>query len=132
MIDRRAHLAAMLAMAAMVLPGRKVVALEAAMEEVIPEYGLIGQMIARPGERTALAAILAEGTDEMPGNMGYLIGEDSANADAIWIVELWDTQASHAASLQLPAVQAAIKKARPLIAGFGIRAEFRPMAKAAA
>lgn len=24
-----------------------------------------------------------------------LIGEDSANADALWIVELWDSKASH-------------------------------------
>jgi quinol monooxygenase YgiN len=131
-MNRREHLAALLAMAAMVLPHRKLQALEAQMEEVIPEYGLIGQMLAQPGQRAALVAILAEATDAMPGNMGYLIGEDSANADAIWIVELWDTKASHAASLELPAVQAAINKARPLIAGFGTRAEFKPVAKARA
>lgn len=131
-MNRREHLAALLAMAAMVLPHRKLQALEAQMEDVIPEYGLIGQILAQPGQRAALVAILSEGTDAMPGNMGYLIGEDSANADAIWIVELWDTKASHAASLGLPAVQAAINKARPLIAGFGTRAEFKPVAKARA
>jgi quinol monooxygenase YgiN len=131
-MNRREHLAALLAMAAMVLPPRKLQALEAQMEEVVPEYGLIGQMLAQPGQRAALAAILSEATDAMPGNMGYLIGEDSANPDAIWIVELWDTKASHAASLELPAVQAAINKARPLIAGFGTRAEFKPVAKARA
>ena len=131
-MNRREHLAALLAMAAMVLPPRKLQALEAQMEEVVPEYGLIGQMLAQPGQRAARAAILSEATDAMPGNMGYLIGEDSANPDAIWIVELWDTKASHAASLELPAVQAAINKARPLIAGFGTRAEFKPVAKARA
>ena len=68
----------------------------------------------------------------MPGNMGYLIGEDSTNPDAIWIVEVWETQQAHAASLKLPAVQDAIKKGRPLIAGFGTRAEFKPVAKARA
>ena len=73
--------------------------------------------------------VLGEGTGTMPGNIAYLIGEDSANADAIWIVELWDSKESHARSLQLPAVQAAIKKVRPLIAGFGTRAEFKPVAK---
>ncbi len=129
-MNRREHLAALLAMAAMVLPHRKLQALEAQMEEVVPEYGLIGQMLAQPGQRATLVAILSEATDAMPGNMGYLIGEDSANTDAIWIVELWDTKASHAASLELPAVQAAISKARPLIAGFGTRAEFTPVAKA--
>ena len=102
------------------------------MEEVIPEYGLIGQMLAQPGQRAALVAILSEGTGAMPGNMAYLIGEDSANPDAIWIVELWETKAAHAASLGLPAVKEAIKKGRPLIAGFGTRAEFKPVAKARA
>ena len=35
-------------------------------------------------------------------------------------------------ALALPAVQAAIAKGRPLIAGFGTRAEFKPVAKAGA
>lgn len=102
------------------------------MEETEPHYGLIGQMIAKPGQRAALAAILAEGTEAMPGNFAYLVGEDAANPDAIWIVELWADKAAHAASLALPAVQAAIAKGRPLIAGFGTRAEFKPVAKAPA
>ena len=129
MMDRREHLVAMLAMAAALLPAGKLKALEARMEELIPEYGLIGQMLAKPGQRAALVAILSEGSDTMPGNIGYVIGEDSANPDAIWIVEIWDRKESHSASLQLPAVQAAIEKGRPLIAGFGTRAEFRPVAK---
>lgn len=128
MMDRRAHLAAMLAMAAALLPAAKVRALEAKMEDADPHYGLLGQMLAQPGQRAALVAILAEGTDAMPGNIAYLIGEDSANPDAIWIVELWASQEAHAASLKLPAVQAAIAKGRPLIAGFGTRAEFKPVA----
>ena len=43
-------------------------------------------------------------------------------------VRKWDSQHSHQASLALPAVQAAIAKARPLIAGFGERFETRPVA----
>lgn len=132
MMNRREHLAALLAMAATILPAGKVRALEARMEEVIPEYGLIGQMIAQPGQRAALIAILSAGTIDMPGNMGYLIGEDSANPDAIWIVEIWETKDAHAASLALPSVQAAIAKGRPLIAGFGSRAEFKPVPRARA
>lgn len=128
---RREHLA-LLAMAAALLPTIKLHALETAMEDADPQYGLIGQMIAQPGQRAALIAALSEGTGAMPGNIAYLIGEDSAKADAIWIVELWDSKESHAASLGLPAVQAAIKQGRPLIAGFGTRAEFKPAAKAGA
>ena len=129
MMNRREHLAAMLAMAAALLPAAKLRALEAKMEEADPQYGLLGQMMAQPGQRAALVAILSEGTGAMRGNIAYLVGEDSANPDAIWIVELWDTKEAHAASLGLPAVQEAIKKGRPLIAGFGTRAEFKPVAK---
>ena len=131
-MNRREHLAAMLAMAAALLPPGKLHALGAIMEEADPQYGLLGQMMAAPGKRAELVAILTEATGEMPGNIAYLIGEDSANPDAIWIVELWESKEAHAASLKLPAVQAAITKARPLIAGFGTRAEFTPVAKAGA
>lgn len=128
MMDRRDHLAGLLAMAAMVLPARQLQAVEGVMvDKVVPRYGLIGQMIAKPGQRAALAAILQDGTAEMPGNLGYLVGEDKANADALWIVEFWTDKDAHAASLALPQVQAAITKARPIIAGFGTRAEFTPL-----
>jgi quinol monooxygenase YgiN len=40
---------------------------------------------------------------------------------------VWESQAQHKASLQLPAVQAAIAKGRPLIAGFGTRVETAPI-----
>src|SRR3546814_1015991 len=116
-IDRRTQLAALVAFAAAVLPARSLRALETIMEEDHPQYGLIGQMIAQPGQRGALAAILTEGTDAMPGNFAYIVGEDAENPDALWIVELWADKAAHAASLQLPAVQAAIAKGGPLSAG---------------
>jgi len=131
-VNRREHLAAMLAMAAALLPAAKVRALEGMMEDADPQYGLIGQMIAQPGQRAALVAILGEGAGSMPGNIAYLIGEDAVNPDAIWIVELWDSKDAHMASLQLPEVRAAIAKGRPLVAGFGTRAEFKPVAKAGA
>lgn len=131
-MNRRQHLIALAAMAAALLPISKLRALEDKMEEADPQYGLIGQMLAQPGQRAVLAAILAEGTDAMPGNIAYLIGEDSANADALWIVELWTDKDAHAASLALPPVRAAIKRGRPLIAGFGTRAEFKPVANSRA
>jgi quinol monooxygenase YgiN len=36
-------------------------------------YGLIGKMTAVPGQRDALAAILLEGTDAMPGCLSYVV-----------------------------------------------------------
>jgi quinol monooxygenase YgiN len=81
-------------------------------------FGLIGKMIATSGQRDALLAILLENVDELPGCLSYVVHKDSANPDAIWISEVWDSQESHRASLQLPAVRAAIQRARPLIASF--------------
>jgi quinol monooxygenase YgiN len=130
-VNRREHLTALMAMAALFVAPSKLKALEgSAMEEIIPEYGLIGQLIAQPGKRAELAAILLEGTGDMPGNMGYVVGEDSGNADALWVVEIWQTKDAHAQSLQLPGVQAAIAKGRPMIAGFGERFEFKPLGRA--
>lgn len=90
-------------------------------------YGLIGKMTAVPGQRDALAAILLEGTRAMPGCLSYVVATDPANADALWITEVWDSQASHQASLALPAVRAAIARGRPLIAGFSDRVETIPL-----
>jgi len=90
-------------------------------------YGLIGKINTAPGQRDALAAILLEGTQAMPGCLSYVIATDSADADALWVTEVWDTQASHKASLSLPAVQAAIAKGRPLITGFSNRVETVPI-----
>jgi quinol monooxygenase YgiN len=86
-------------------------------------YGLIGRILAHPGKRDELAAILAPGEGGMPGCLSYIVATDPANPDALWVTEVWDSQASHRASLQLPAVQAAIGKGRPLIAGFDNRTE---------
>jgi quinol monooxygenase YgiN len=90
-------------------------------------YGLIGKMTAKPGQRAALQAILLENEGGMPGCLSYIIAQDPADADALWITEVWDNQASHAASLKLPSVQAAIAKARPLIAGFSDRVLTTPV-----
>lgn len=92
-------------------------------------YGLIGKMRAHPGQRDALIAILLEGTSNMPGCRSYIIAKDMQDADAIWITETWDTQASHKASLTLPSVQAAIQQGRPLIASFGERFETEPVSQ---
>jgi quinol monooxygenase YgiN len=90
-------------------------------------YGMIGKITAVPGKRDALIALLTEGTSDMPGCLAYIVAEDRANPDAIWVTDIWKTPQYHADSLKLPAVQAAIAKGRPLIAGFETSAETRPV-----
>ena len=90
-------------------------------------YGLIGNMTAVPGQRDALIAILLEGTAEIPGCLSYVVAKDPADANAIWITEVWDSQASHKASLSLPSVKQAIGRGKPLIASFGERTVTEPV-----
>lgn len=90
-------------------------------------YGLIGKITAVAGQREALARILIDGTGGMPGCLSYVVAADTADADALWVTEVWDSQSSHQASLKLPGVQAAIAKGRPMIAGFSNRVETAPL-----
>lgn len=81
-------------------------------------YGLIGKMLAKPGQRDALITILLQNVDVMPGCKSYVVAREPGNEQAIWITEVWDSEASHQASLGMPEVKAAIQRAMPLIQGF--------------
>lgn len=81
-------------------------------------YGLIGRMKAAAGQRDALLEILLEGIQSMSGCLSYVVAKDPNDPDAIWITEVWDSEASHKASLSLPSVRKAIERAKPIIAEF--------------
>jgi quinol monooxygenase YgiN len=82
-------------------------------------YGQIGKMIALPGKRDELIALLLENVDAMPGCLSYIVAADASDENAIWVTEAWDSKESHDGSLKLPGVKKSIDKARPMIAGFG-------------
>ena len=90
-------------------------------------YGLIGKAKCVAGKRDEFIAILLEGVGAMPGCLSYVVARDPQDPDAIWITEVWDSKESHAASLRLPAVRAAIAKGRPLIANFGDQTVTEPV-----
>jgi quinol monooxygenase YgiN len=90
-------------------------------------YGLIGRIKATKGQRDVLAAILMEGTRDMPGCLSYIVAQDAADADAVWVTDVWDSQESHRASLSLLSVKQAIARGKPFIEGFLDRFETRPM-----
>lgn len=92
---------------------------EVAMADETEKYALFGKMVAAPGKRDELIGYLREGTGGMPGNLLYVLSTSAAEPDAVFIYEAWETKQHHADSLKLPAVQAAIARARPIIAGFG-------------
>lgn len=90
-------------------------------------YGLIGKMLAVPGQRDALMAILLEDVGELPGCRSFVVAADPADDNALWITEVWDSEESHKASLALPAVRESIERAMPIIAGFAEQFVTRPV-----
>lgn len=93
------------------------------------KFGLYAKLIAQPGQRDALVAILLEAAATMPeidGNEFYIINISPTEPDAIWITEVWRDAEAHQASLTLDAVKATIARGRPLIAG-GERIEVVPI-----
>jgi len=70
-------------------------------------YGQIGAMKPAPGKRAELNSRLLAGRQAMRGNLCYIIAGD--------------------ASLQLKSVQQAIAAASPILAGFGLAKQLRPV-----
>lgn len=80
-------------------------------------FMLHGRLRSVPGEGDALAAILGEQgrSEPMPGCRLYLVARDPGDVDAVWVTEVWDSEAAHEASLQIPAVQDRIGRAMPIL-----------------
>ena len=82
-------------------------------------YGYLGSMKTRPGHRDAVVDILVGGADGLreAGCDLYVVGVAETDDVTIWVSEVWQSKAHHAASLQLPATRAAIAEAMPMLAG---------------
>ena len=74
-------------------------------------YGLITKLTVVPGKRDEMIGILKDSAAEMPGCLSYVVAKDSADENSIWVTEVWDSVASHDASLSLPSVKTAIPQA---------------------
>lgn len=85
-------------------------------------FMLHGRLAAKPGRRDELLAIVAEAehAERMPGCRLYLVAVDETDADGVWVTEVWESEAAHAASLQLDRVRDQIAQAMPILdtAGF--------------
>ena len=78
-------------------------------------YGLIVKLVIASGRRGEMIGILKEGSANMPGCLSYVLAEDSADENAIWATEVWDSLGSHEASLSLPTVQNVIPRANQIV-----------------
>src|SRR5690606_14204961 len=84
-----------------------------------PGYGIYGKIGVKPGMRARVAEILLRDVDELKaiGCQAYIVTFDPKDANSIWVMEVWDSEAAHDASLKLPTVQQAINEALPMLTG---------------
>jgi len=82
-------------------------------------YGLIVKLTSAPGRRNELITQMG-GADShtIPGCLSFIVAEDAADPDVLWITEVWESQASHQASLEAPPIREGLTQADNLIAAF--------------
>jgi len=78
-------------------------------------YGLIVKLTVVPGRREEMIGILKDSARNMPGCLSYVVAKDSVDENALWVTEVWDSPASHDASLALPAVKSVLTRAKELV-----------------
>ena len=92
-------------------------------------FGVSGTLTASEGRGDDLERHLLEAAghlEEVPSCHLYLVSRIANEPDTLHVVEVWDDEEAHRASLQLAPVQELISRARPIISGMGDRIEFRP------
>lgn len=85
---------------------------------------------AQPGQGDALAALLvqaAEGLRNLDACRLYLVSRSPAEAETVWVTELWTDREAHDASLDNEEARALIGRALPLLAGPPEGTELRPV-----
>ena len=65
-----------------------------------------------------MIAILKGSAANIPGCFSYVVAKDSADENTIWVTEVWDSAASHDASLSLPSVKNAVAGAKAIVSSF--------------
>jgi quinol monooxygenase YgiN len=89
-----------------------------ASQETSGMWGLIAKITVLPGKRDEMIEILRESAANMPGCVSYVVAKDAADENTLWVTEVWDSMASHDASLSLPAVKNAIPRGKAVVSNF--------------
>jgi quinol monooxygenase YgiN len=90
-------------------------------------YGLIAKLTTVADKRDEMIAILKESAADMPGCLSYIVAKDAADPNVVWVTEVWQSQASHDASLSLPTVKKAIARAQVIVANYERLAQTNPV-----
>lgn len=88
--------------------------------ESMSRYLLHGKLSATPGNTQKLTDVLMQASRMMSIAKGcnlYAISKDQADANSVWITEIWDSKEDHDNSLKSEKVRELISKAMPLLDG---------------
>jgi quinol monooxygenase YgiN len=100
------------------LGGVALVSILADAEKESDMWGMIAKITVLPGKRDEMIGILKSSAANMPGCFSYVVAKDATDENVMWVTEVWDSQASHDASLSLPAVKEAVPRGKALVASF--------------
>jgi quinol monooxygenase YgiN len=90
----------------------------AGSQEASIMWGLIAKITLLPGRRDEMVEILKESAAGMPGCLSYVVAKDASDENMIWVTEVWDSMASHDASVSLPVVKNAIPRGKAIVSNF--------------
>ena len=80
-------------------------------------YGLIVKLTSASGRRAELTAVLGgDDSDTISGCLSFIVAEDQANEDVLWVTEVWESEASHRTSLDLPPSRPGLPSIETLVA----------------
>jgi quinol monooxygenase YgiN len=65
-----------------------------------------------------MIGILKASAADMQRCLSYIVAKDSTDENTLWVTEVWESMASHDASLTLPAVKSAIPRAKAITSKF--------------
>ena len=83
-------------------------------------YALLNRLTTKPGQRERVVELLLESGrlfDDNPSCHLYLVSESADEPDIVWVVDLWTSEAEHAAALKAPELRPFVEATVPLLEG---------------
>ena len=82
------------------------------------QYMVIAKITLVPGKQDEMIAVLKESAADTQGCLSYIVAQNAADENTIWVTKTWDSMASHHASLSLPTVKSAVPCANAIVSNF--------------
>ena len=84
-------------------------------------FGMYAKVVAKPGQRDALVENLLEASRLLTPLAGcdlYIVNVAPSEPDAVWVTEVWRSEADHDDSLKMDSVRELIARTKPLVESF--------------